>query len=89
MKAKQAAGKDGYGPQCDAQGDFVPCQYDQSGEHWCVDTQGKEIDGTRTQADQVKNLCKIFDTSVDIDSSTLSAIGPRRLVLAHYRGGFS
>ena len=53
LKAKKAAGKDGSGPQCDAQGDYVPCQYDQSGEHWCVDTQGKEIDGTRTSPDQV------------------------------------
>ena len=58
LRQKLAAGVDGFGPVCDAQGDFAPHQEDtRTGESWCVDPQGHEIEGTRTQADQESTDC--------------------------------
>ena len=41
LRQKLDAGENGFGAQCDAQGDFLPNQADAStGERWCVDPQG-------------------------------------------------
>ena len=61
LRQKLAAGENGFGPQCDAQGDFLPFQEDaRTGERWCVDPQGNEIDGTRTGADVERTDCTAY-----------------------------
>lgn len=45
-------------PQCDASGEFTPVQcYGESSYCWCVDKDGREVPGTRSQ-DKVKPACK-------------------------------